>query len=102
MADRTVRFMIISRFEKACKDHGHQKPTLNKNKEQWAADALLESYRIDEIQEAMDHYLAINERPSWNRFVHNVDGILAAIDSKKQDDIFRAEMREKGRAWLGE
>lgn len=100
MADRTVRFMVISRFEKACKDNGFTKPTLNKNREQWAADALLESYRLDEIQSAMEYYMSVSSRPSWSFFAGNIDKLLAAQEMKKQDDEFRAEQRKKAQEWL--
>ena len=100
MADRKIRFMVISKFEKACKDHGLQRPVLNKNREQWAADALLESYRLDEIDSAMEYYFQINDRPTWGWFANNVDKLLMAIDVKRQDDEFRAEMREKAKGWL--
>jgi hypothetical protein len=100
MADRTIRFMVISRFEKACKDHGYPKPNLNKNKEQWAADALLESYRLDEIQSAMEYYFKISSRPTWGRFANNVGELLDSMESQRKDDEFRKEMREKGKAWL--
>lgn len=100
MADRQIRFMVVSKFEKMCKEHGIPKPPLNKNKEQWAADALLESYRLDEIDTAMAYYFKINPRPTWVWFINNVDKLLMAIDIKRQDDEFRAEQREKGKAWL--
>ena len=100
MADRKIRFMVISKFEKACKDHGISKPPLNKNKEQWAADAILESFRLDEIDEAMAYYFKINQRPTWPWFVNNVDKLLLAIDVKKQDEEFRAGQREKAKQWL--
>lgn len=100
MADRTIRFMIISKFEKACKDHGFAKPTLNKNREQWAADALLESYRLDEITDAMEYYFTVSSRPTWGFFANNVDRLLAAEETKRQDDAFRAEQRKKAEAWL--
>jgi len=100
MADRKIRFMVISKFEKACKDRGIVRPALNKNREQWAADALLESYRLDEIDEALDYYFKVNQSPKWSWFANNMDKILAAIDAKREDEAFRAEQRKKAEAWL--
>jgi hypothetical protein len=100
MADRKIRFMVIGKFEKACKDHGFVRPALNKNREQWAADALLESYRLDEIDEALAYYFKVNSAPKWSWFANNMDKILAAIDAKKEDEAFRAEQRKKAEAWL--
>ena len=100
MADRKIRFMVVSKFEQQCKAHGIAKPTLNKNKEQWAADALLESYRLDEIDEAMTYYFKVNPSPKWYWFANNMEKILAAIDQQKEDDAFRAEQRKKAEEWL--
>jgi hypothetical protein len=100
MADRKIRFMVISKFEQKCKQHGRQRPVINKNREQWAADALLESYRLDVLETAMDYYLKVNDRPTWSWFAGNVDKLLMAIEIKKQDDEFRAKMREKAKLWL--
>lgn len=95
-----MRFMVISRFEKACKDAGFTKPTLNKTREQWAADALLESYRLDEIQSAMEYYMGITSNPKWGWFANNIDRIISAQDEVQKDLEFRAEQRKKAAAWL--
>lgn len=100
MADRVVRFTVISKFEKACRDAGFPKPTINKNREQWAADALLESYRLDEIQSAMDYYMKVTQNPRWGWFANNVDRLLNAMEEIRKDAEFRAEMREKAKEWL--
>lgn len=100
MADRKIRFMVISKFEKACRDNGIARPAINKNREQWAADALLESYRLDEIDEALDYYFKVNSSPKWSWFANNMDKILAAIDAKREDEEFRAEQRKRAQAWL--
>ena len=100
MADRKIRFMVVSNFERHLKANGFSNPKLNKNKEQWAADALLESYRLDEIEEAMTYYFKVNPRPTWYWFANNVEKILAAIDAKKADLEFREEQRKKAEEWL--
>lgn len=100
MADRTQRFALISRFEKACKDREYPRALLNKNKEQWSADALLESYTFDELLEAMRYYFVVNSRPTWGNFANNVDKVLSAMETNHQDELLRAEMREKAKQWL--
>ncbi len=100
MADRKNRFALISKFEQMCRINGYQKPTLNKHKEQWAADAILESWDDPDIYRAMEYYFKINKNPSWNGFVNNVDGLLESLRQQEADAKFRADMREKAKAWL--
>jgi len=100
MADRKLRYALISKFEDRLIMNGIPKPTMNRNKAQWDADGLLESYDFDEIVSAMDYYFKVNERPNWTWFVYNVDKVMSAIERKQEDDEFRAEMRKKAKEWL--
>ena len=100
MTDRKYRFALISKFEKMCRDNGLSVPTLNKHKEQWAADDLLESYDDPDLNSAMDYYFSINPRPTWKGYCNNVDRLLASMKAKKADEEFRADMRQKAREWL--
>ena len=102
MADRKNRFAVLSRYEKHCKINGFPSPNINKYNEQWAADALLESFSIDEIYDAMTYYFMINPRPSWKGFANNVDRLLQSKAAKEEDDKLRAERRAKAKEWLSE
>jgi hypothetical protein len=102
MSERKYRFALIGKFEKRCKLAGLAVPSLNKHKEQWAADDLLESYDDPELEEAMDYYFKINPRPTWKGYCNNVDRLLQSMKSKKEDEEFRAQMRDKAKEWLSE
>jgi hypothetical protein len=102
MADRKARFTILSKFESLCKRGGISIPPINKYNEQWAADALLESFDFDQILSAMEYYLRVNPRPSWKGFANNADKVLRSIQDQQQDMIFRKQMREKAKEWLSE
>ena len=102
MADRKERFTIISKFQQKCRLAGMPTPVINKNTEQWAADALLESFSFQEILDAMDYYFKVNERPTWKSFANNADRLLQSMAAKKADDEFRAQMRQKAKEWLNE
>jgi len=102
MSDRKYRFALIGKFEKKCKETGIPLQTLNKHKEQWAADDLLESYDDPELTSAMDYYFTINPRPTWKGYCQNVDRLLSSMQAKKADEEFRAEMRQKAKEWLNE
>lgn len=101
MSDRKNRFALISKFEQLCKLKGLQRPTLNRYKEQWAADDLLESWDDPDVYRAMEYYFQINNAPTWKGFCNNVDRLLQSMQAKKEDDEFRAQMRQKAREWLG-
>jgi hypothetical protein len=102
MAERKNRFALISRFEKLCKINGYDRPTLNKHREQWAADDLLESWDDPQLYSAMEYYFKINGSPTWRGYCSNVDRLLQSIKAKEEDEKFRAQMRLKAREWLGE
>lgn len=102
MVDRKDRFVLLSLFDKHCRLRGIEKPNLNKNKEQWAADALLESYTIDQLDNAMRYYFMVNSRPTWSWYANNVDKIFAAAEADRQDKELRKQMRERAKEWLSE
>lgn len=102
MVDRKDRFALISRFEKHCKMNNVSIAPINKYNEQWAADALLESFEMDELYSAIEYYFSINPRPSWKGFANNADRLLQSMQAKKEDQEFRAEMRQKAKEWLSE
>ena len=100
MADRKLRYALISKFEDRLIMNGIPKTNMNRNKEQWTADELLESYYFDDIVSAMDYYFKVNERPNWTWFGYNGDKVMVAREKKQQDEEFRAEMRKKAKEWL--
>ena len=80
--------------------NGFPKLQINKYNEQWAADALLESFDINDIYDAMTYYFTINSSPTWKGFANNVDRLLQSKAAKEEDDRLRAERRAKAREWL--
>ena len=102
MADRKERFALISKFEQFCRINDIPVPTINKYNEQWAADALLESFTFDQLKEAMQYYFSINSRPTWKGFANNADRLLQSMQAKIDDEEFRMEMRRKAKEWLSE
>ena len=100
MVDRKERFALLSRYEKYCKQKNIIMPAMNKYNEQWAADALLESFTFDEIDSAMQYYFSINPNPTWKGFANNVDRLIQSKAAKEEDDRLRAERRAKAKEWL--
>jgi len=102
MADRKNRFALISGFEKHYRINGMTKPEINKYGEQWAADALLESFEVDDLKDAIEYYFYISHRPTWKGFANNADKLINAVRIKKEDDALRAQMRIKAKEWMNE
>lgn len=100
MADRKERFILISAFEKMYRDKFAQKPVINKYNEQWAADALLESFGREDCEMAMRYYFHVNQVPSWKSYAKNVDKLLNSIEIQKQDKESREQMKKMAKEWL--
>jgi len=100
VAERKEKFALISRFEKKCKMDNISNTVINKYSEQWAADALLESFSTEELNSVMDYYFSINRQPTWRGFANNADRLLQSMRLQEEDRKFREQMREKAKEWL--
>jgi len=54
MAERKDRMALLSRYSKLHTVKYGQKPSLNLNVEQWAADALVESYGMPKCYDLLE------------------------------------------------
>jgi hypothetical protein len=102
MADRKDRMALLSRYNKLHLQRYEQKSNLNLNVEQWAADALVESYGIAYCYDLLDYYFSVSQTPSWNFFAYNAQQILEGRAAVEQDLKDRAERRKLARKWLSE
>lgn len=102
MAERKDRMALISRYSKLHTAKYEQKPSLNLNVEQWAADSLVESYGIGVCYDLLDYYFNISIAPSWNYFAYNAEKILQGKIESEQDNYERQERRKLARRWLSE
>ena len=102
MADRKDRMALLSRFNKFYLQRYEQKSNMNLNVEQWAADALVESYGITQCYDLVEYYFSIAQEPSWNYFAYNAEKILNGRLDVQQDLREREERRQLARKWLSE
>ena len=102
MADRKDRMALLSRFNKFYLQRYEQKSNMNLNVEQWAADALVESYGITQCYDLIEYYFSIAQEPSWNYFAYNAEKILNGRLDVQQDLKEREERRQLARKWLSE
>jgi len=102
MAERKDRMALLSRYAKLHTKHYEQRVTLNLNVEQWAADALIESYGLPECYDLLDYYFQTAATPTWKWFANYADKIVDGKASAEQDLKERAERRAKAKEWLND
>ena len=102
MAERKDRMALLSRYSKLHLQRYEQRSNLNLNVEQWAADALVESYGVKGCYDLLDYYFSIAQEPSWNYFAYNAEKILSGKLEVEQDKKEREERRKLARKWLSE
>jgi hypothetical protein len=102
MADRKDRMALLSRYSKYHTVRYEQKPSLNLNVEQWAADALIESYGLPACYDLLEYYFKVSESPTWNYFAYSAEKILQAQRDRIKDDQERAVRRRMAKEWLSE
>jgi hypothetical protein len=102
MADRKDRMALLSRYNKLHLQRYEVKSNMNLNVEQWASDALVESYGISQCYDLLDYYFSISLSPNWNYFAYNAQKILEAKLEVEQDIKDREERRKLARKWISE
>ena len=102
MADRKDRMALLSRFNKFYLQRYEQKSNMNLNVEQWAADALIESYGIGECYDVLEYYFSIAQEPTWNYFAYNMEKIINGKLEVEKDYLERKERRALAKEWLSE
>ena len=102
MADRKDRMALLSRFNKFYLQRYEQKSNMNLNVEQWAADALIESYGIGECYDVLEYYFSIAQEPTWNYFAYNMEKIINGKLEVEKDYRERKERRALAKEWLSE
>lgn len=102
MVERKDRMALLSRYSKLYLIKYEEKPLLNLNVEQWAADALIESYGISMCYDLLEYYFDVAQNPTWKYFAHYTDNLISAQQQQKNDISERAIRREQARKWLSE
>lgn len=102
MAERKDRMALLSRYSKLHTVRYEEKPSLNLNVEQWAADALIASYGIHECYDLLEYYFDVSPSPTWKYFANYADNIVYKRKQIEQDNKDRAERRLRAKEWLNE
>lgn len=102
MAERKDRMALLSRYSKLHTVRYEQKPSLNLNVEQWASDALIESYGMSACYDLLDYYFEVAQNPTWKYFANYADAIIDKRNQLITDQDERRKRREKAKEWLSE
>jgi hypothetical protein len=102
MAERKDRMALLSRYSKLHTFRYEQKPVLNLNVEQWAADALIESYTLQTCYDLLQYYFDVAQSPNWKYFANYAQDIIDGREQINRDLEERAERRKLAKAWLNE
>lgn len=102
MADRKDRMALLSRYSKLYTAKYEQKPQVNLNVEQWAADALIESYGIQFCYDLLQYYFDVAQSPTWKYFANYAQDIIDRKEQYEQDLLERQQRREQAKKWLSE
>jgi hypothetical protein len=102
MAERKDRMALLGTYSSQHLKKYGVKPILNLNTEQWAADAVIESFGLDLSMKLVYYYFEVAQTHSWTFYAYNAEKLLKAMDDKAKDDKERAERREMARRWLSE
>jgi len=102
VAQRKDRMALLSRYAKHHTVTYGQKPDHNLNKEQWAADNLIESYTLGTCYDLLEYYFETAHSPTWKYFANYADSIMQAKEQLAQDNRERAERRRMAKEWLSE
>ena len=102
MADRKERFALLSRYSKLHTERYELRPQINLNVEQWAADALVDSYGLQLCYELLEYYFGVAPSPNWKYFAHYAQDIIDRQNQYKQDLEERKQRRQQAKKWLSE
>lgn len=102
MAERKDRMALLSRYSKLYTQKFEEKPLINLNVEQWAADAIIESYGLPFCYDLLEYYLDVAQAPNWKYFANYAHEIIEKREAYKQDEQEREERRQLAKKWLSE
>lgn len=103
MADRKMKFAILSYFQKEYgKATGGRTVTINKYSAQWDADALIESYGVDDLKKLIDRYLELSPSPSWKGFCRDAQKVWEGLIMEALDRDERATIKRRAKEWMNE
>jgi hypothetical protein len=99
MADKKLRFALMNKFKKKLQESGKSQD-INLFSQQWAADAMIDSYGYDQCLEAIEYYFSISASPDWTWFAYNSEKVIQSRRQDNEDRELRKKLRAGAKKWL--
>jgi hypothetical protein len=100
MAEKKDRFALISKYKKLVRSRDLPEENINIHTQQWAADAIIESYGVEQSFDLVEYYVSIAQSPSWKWFSNNADKVFEGKKIKEEDNKTRELLRRQAKEWL--
>ncbi len=99
MADKKLRFSILSKFKKKLQE-SNRNQEINIYSQQWAADAMIESYGYEKCLDIIDYYFLVSASPDWTWFSYNSEKVLQSKRLEDEDRLLREKLKVGAKKWL--
>jgi hypothetical protein len=89
-------FAMLSLYQRLYESKYGHKASINKYKEKWAMQSLIEDYGVDGVRDIIEFYFKTNKdgHPiSW--MIFNFDTLKSTLQGNRTDIIMREERRKK-------
>ena len=96
MAVNKEPYILLSLYSNLYEGMYSTKPTINRYKEKWAMQSLIEDYGVDGVRDVVEFYFKTNKdgHPiSW--MIFNFDTLKSTLQGNRTDIIMREERRKK-------
>ena len=99
-----LSYALIDFYISLYADKYGKKPVINKHREKWAMNDVIESVGYDRYRVLLEYYFRVSSdnRHALNWFYFNFDRLDDMLDKKMRDEERRAKMREETRRMVEE
>lgn len=103
MASDKGPYILLTLYQNLYKDKYGRMPKLNKYREKWAMQDVIDSVEFDRAKELLTYYFRTNKNGHpLNFFYNNFDKIDASLENMEKDIIHRKKLREATKSLVEE
>lgn len=91
-------YLLLSKYSSLYEKRYGIKPVLNKYKEKWGMNSIIEDFGVEGVKKTMDYFFRLNkEGHSLSWFYNNFSTIHLSRLAAEKDDKIRSAARQKTR-----
>lgn len=94
--DNKESYMLLSLYNTLYRDHYNSSPLVNKYKEKWAMQSIIDDFGVENVSITLQYYFKLskeNHPLSW--FFNNFSAIHTSRLNSEKDSRIRAAARQK-------